>query len=190
MESKKLIGTIIGVIGFIALIAGATFAWLTITATVTNGTFTGGARNFVIAYTKGNDVSGLPILTVTDAASVAESGAKSITVTAKLNSSTNPPGNLTLKLIKSSDNGNFVSGGAIKYATKVGSGNMTAPQTVSNNTQTLVLSGTNTTTQKISSTTATSITVYFWLDAEHVSDSMVGKTYSGYVQASAAQLEG
>lgn len=35
MNQKKLIGTIIGIIFFVVLIAGATFAWLSATATVT-----------------------------------------------------------------------------------------------------------------------------------------------------------
>ena len=39
MDRKKLIGTIIGVIFFVALIAGATFAWLTFNANVTNGNY-------------------------------------------------------------------------------------------------------------------------------------------------------
>lgn len=55
MDNKKLIGTIVGVIGFVALIAGATFAWLSVTATV-NNQFVGGTKNFIINYGKGTDI--------------------------------------------------------------------------------------------------------------------------------------
>lgn len=44
MDKKKLIGTIIGVTMFAALIAGATFAWLTFSATITNGSYNTGTK--------------------------------------------------------------------------------------------------------------------------------------------------
>lgn len=189
MDSKKLIGMILGVIAFVALIAGATFAWLTITASVTNGVLNIQSRNFVIDYNKGTDISGLPILSVANASAVAESGAKTISVTAKLHDATNPPGALKLTLIKTADAGGLVSSGVIKYATKIGTGTPTAPQTVTADNQELVLSGTNTTTETINSTTNKTITVYFWLDAAAITESMMGQTYSGYIKATATQLE-
>jgi len=46
-----MIGAVLGVIAFIALIAGATFAWLTGTFSVTSGSYTGSSKNLVINYT-------------------------------------------------------------------------------------------------------------------------------------------
>ena len=60
MDKKKLIGTIIGVAMFAALIAGATFAFLSFTATVTNSTYNGTSMNFLVDYTKGTAITGLP----------------------------------------------------------------------------------------------------------------------------------
>ena len=189
LDKKKLIGTIVGVVAFVALVASATYAWLTATANITNGTLNTGSRNFVINYSKGTDLSNLPMLTVTSGSAVASSGASSLTVKAGLASSNNPPGNLSLTLVTTSDVPGVVTAGALKYAVKVGSGTITEPQTVTSNNQVLVLSGTNTTTQRISSTTQTNIVVYVWLDSELVTGSMVGKAYSGYIKATASQLE-
>ena len=58
MDNKKLIGTVLGVVAFIALIAGATFAWLTINANVTNASVNGTSRNFLITYTGSAQIGG------------------------------------------------------------------------------------------------------------------------------------
>ena len=55
MDKKKLIGTIIGVTMFAALIAGATFAWLTFNATITEGTYNAASMNFLVDYTVETD---------------------------------------------------------------------------------------------------------------------------------------
>lgn len=60
MDKKKLIGTIIGVAMFAALIAGATFAFLSFTANTVNFTYYGNTMNFIVDYTKGTTVTGLP----------------------------------------------------------------------------------------------------------------------------------
>lgn len=62
MNTKKLLGTIIGVMMFAALIAGATFAWLTFGVTVGSNVLTGNTVNFVLNYTAGSAVTNLPIL--------------------------------------------------------------------------------------------------------------------------------
>ena len=56
MDKKKLIGTIVGVIMFALLIAGATYAWLTLNVTVTNGTYNTKTKNFVINYVGGQSI--------------------------------------------------------------------------------------------------------------------------------------
>lgn len=63
MNTKKLIGTILGVILFAALIAGATFAWLSGDVTVVNSqTLNTLVTNFVVDYTTGSTVTDLPII--------------------------------------------------------------------------------------------------------------------------------
>lgn len=68
MNTKKLIGTILGVILFAALIAGATFAWLSGDVTVNNTqTLDAAITNFVIDYSNGNHITKLPIVDSTKA---------------------------------------------------------------------------------------------------------------------------
>jgi len=62
LDTKKLIGTIIGVTMFAVLIAGATFAWLTFGTTLGDNVYNGTTMNFVVDYTKGTAVQYLPIL--------------------------------------------------------------------------------------------------------------------------------
>lgn len=191
MDKKKLIGTIIGVAMFAALIAGATFAWLTFSATVTNGSYNTGSKNFVINYSGGTALSEMPMLTVSGASAVASSGAKVITLSAGL-ASGSAPGNLTVTLNTTStgsdSNGHASVLPALRYSVAIGTGAPSAPQTVSSDTQALKLSG-NSTTYKISSTTATTIKVYFWLEASDITQSMLGASYSGYISATATQTE-
>jgi len=59
MDKKKIIGMTIGIIMFAALIAGATFAWLTFTATFTNNVINGVSRNFTFTYEEGTAVTEL-----------------------------------------------------------------------------------------------------------------------------------
>ena len=58
MDKKKLIGLIIGIILFAALIVGATFAWLTYSINVTNGNYNVETSCFDINYENGADISG------------------------------------------------------------------------------------------------------------------------------------
>lgn len=65
MDTKKTIGAIIGVIAFIALIAGATFAWFTASASVSNATYTGSACSYSLTVTGGNINTNLPLASST-----------------------------------------------------------------------------------------------------------------------------
>ena len=201
MDKRKLFGTIIGVAMFAALIAGATFAWLTFTATVVEdtGAYITGARNFVINYTNGNDITSLPILTLTTAAEVASNSsqetsakASSLTVKAKLHENTSPKGDMKLTLYTTQDTGTFISSGAIRYSVSINGGTPTAPTTLSSTQEDLVLSRTGETdniTHLIDTTTDETITVYFWLDAFTIDNEMMGKQFAASLRASAVQNE-
>lgn len=58
MDKKKLMGLIIGIILFAALIVGATFAWLTYAINVTNGNYNVETSCFDVNYENGADISG------------------------------------------------------------------------------------------------------------------------------------
>ena len=188
MDKKKLIGTIIGVTAFAALIASATYAWLTYNATITNGNYFLGSMNFSVNYTKGTAVNAAPILTNPTASEVTSGGGHLAVVASKATGSA--PGNLTIKLnTNASSNATLVSSGALKYAACIG----TCTQT--NLTQETYYGAVSTTGEMniISSTpltaAATTYNIYFWLDSETLTSTLVGANYSGYISASATQVD-
>ena len=188
MDKKKLIGTIIGVIAFAALIAGATYAWLTYNATITNGNYSLGSMNFSVAYAKGTAVNAVPILSSPTATQVNSQGG-ALSVTANKNSGS-APGNLTITLnTDSGTSASLLSSGALKYAACVGTctqSNLTQETyygTVSSTGATNIIPSTPLTAA------ATTYNIYFWLDSATVSDTIIGNTYSGYISASAVQTD-
>lgn len=92
MDTKKTIGAVVGVIAFIALIAGATFAWFTASAAVTNATYNGTVCSYSLTVTGGNINTSLPLASSTATSAYhyskthATIGAQGVmsTVTAKL----------------------------------------------------------------------------------------------------------
>lgn len=191
MNKQKLIGTIIGVIFFVALIAGATFAWLTFNATVTNGTYNGTTQNFVINYTKGKNIDSVPPILSSGTASTA----KSLVVSA-YRSSTTATGTLNIKLTTTSDSA-LTKSGALNYAVCSGTDsaanctNLTNGSTGVLGVGTVSAKGEKTiyTTANIP-TTQTYYWIFFWLDASKVTNDTIGSTngvYSGYIHASATQ---
>ena len=177
MSNKKLIGTIIGVIAFAVLISGATFAWLTYSVNVTGGTYNGTSTNFVVNYTKGTDISDVPILT-----SPTVSTARSLVVSAN-KTSTSVDGTLSIKLTTTSSD-MLTTSGAIKYKACQGE-----CADLTSNVGTVTASGTVEIFSGALQSSATSYYVYFWIDAETFSNDHVGKTYSGYISAEAQQTQ-
>lgn len=186
MDKKKLIGTIVGVVLFVALIAGATFAWLTFNANVTNGNYNTMTGNFIINYTKGEqNISSVPIITVTDVATLADSEASSVVVKAGKNSTNMPNGNFTIKLKTVADGTTLdLTNGALKYAVAIGDAAPTAINSVTSTDDVVLLQD-----YLLSSTIQVEFTIYFWLDSGTITSDDMSKTYSGYIDASAVQVE-
>lgn len=185
MDKKKLIGTIVGVVAFAALIAGATYAWLSNNLTVTNGVYNLKASNFVINYTNGTAITNVPIL-----ATATASTAKVVTVKAGL-ATGSTPGTLTIYL--NTDTANTATellGGPIKYSWCKGTCSGTA---FADHTKTLASTDTPQvaviTNEALTTTTQNTYNIYFWLDGAEVGDSQLGKKYTGYISASAEQTE-
>ena len=186
MDRKKLIGTIIGVILFVALIAGATFAWLTFNANVTNGNYNVSTGNFLVDYQGDTELTDIKTLSNVTAANVATSGATKVTVKAAKKTADSANGTLTVKLTTTStgDTALDLSSGVLKYSVQVGTNTASAPQAVPATSSTTAL---DLTTIDLTSTTQTNVTVYFWLDSSILDNDDIGKTYQGYVHASAEQ---
>ena len=172
MEKHKIIGTVVGVLAFIALIAGLTYAWFT---WVSGNTILGGTTGcFTINYVNGQNISGQ----ITPSASY--TGGKTTTVQIGIDASCTIGGTGTIKLTTDSSAGTAIdlSGGAVKYAvyngaSEVASGNVTA--------DTMDLA-----TVELTKSLVT-YTIYIWLDGAVTDNSYVGKTYSGYIHATAEQ---
>ena len=186
MDKKKLIGTIIGVVAFAALIAGATYAWLTFSLGVNNGNYNLGTMNFNVDYQNGTAITSLPTLTTGDPDS-----AGSLTVRAK-KASNSAPGDLTIYLnTESSTSAALLASGAINYAVCVGTctsfDSITTKGVINSSTPSkfAILSGSPLTTDY------TNYNVYFWLDGALVTNELVSSnaSYSGFISAEAVQVD-
>ena len=184
MDKKKLIGTIIGVILFAALVAGATYAWLTIAFTANNANYNTKSKNFVVNFTKGDAIANLPSL-----GTPTKDTASSLVVKA-YRPSTSAPGTLTIYLNNQSttENNVIVTAGLLKYSYCIGT-NCT-DEVFTANTKTVPTGAkvpliTNTTLN----TSSTDYTLYFWLDGEKINSTHAGKTFSGFISAEARQSE-
>lgn len=175
-NKKKLFGTILGVAAFVVLVAGVTYAWFTWASenTIINGT----SGCFNIAYDKGTDVSG------TLNPSATYEGGANATVKINISDACNITGAATISLNTNAETNLDLAAGAVKYAvyqgdSEIATGTITA--TGDKELATVAL------TQ--AATATTEYTVYVWIDGALSDNSYVGKTYSGYIHASATQTE-
>lgn len=175
-NKKKLWGTILGVVAFIALVAGVTYAWFTWASD--NTIINGQSGCFNIVYEKGTDVSG----TLTPSATY--EGGVNATVKINISDACNITGQATISLNTEEATNLDLAAGAVKYAVYQGSDEIatgTIDQTGDKDLATVTL------TQ--AATATTEYTVYVWIDGALSDNSYVGKTYSGYIHASATQTE-
>lgn len=207
MSNKKIIGTVLGVVAFIALIAGATFAWLTVNATVTNS-YTGTTKTFVITYAKGNDIGTVSngILQLKDP-TPAQVTTGMATVTASKTANDAPASHFKLTFNISTNT--FVSNSVIYAACKSTDCPSTALATVTSSSITCATGVTcgkitggsltaidvlddTTTFNTDSAVSTTSYNVYFWIDSELLSNDDMnvtnGAQIGGNISASAIQV--
>lgn len=181
MDKKKLIGTIIGVTMFAALIVGATYAWLSFNATITNGNVIGQTLNYWVNYAKGSDLSDIPILVT-----ATNETAAVVTVTAQ-----KPTGSIAEDIniyLTTTSTNDLTTSGAIKYAFCEGecsadfsgakTGTVTAAGTLKLHDDSLTITSTTTTYY-----------IYFWVDAAIITNDHLSESYTGYIHADSAQDE-
>ena len=206
MDKKKFIGTIVGVIFFVALIAGATFAWLTFNASVTNGNYAGSTLNFTYNYTTGNAVSSISILAATPARNAIADKAGYIALTASKPAGTAKASKFDL-ILKKTTNGigdsNVVKYAVCKSATPADCNNSasTAIPAATNTTWVAlgtISTGTNdqtlysdTTSFKDEGAATANYYVYFWINGDAITtgnqNNVVGKSFAGYIYAKSEQ---
>lgn len=183
MDKRKLIGTIIGVAMFAALIAGATFAFLSFTATVTNATYNGTSMNFLVDYTQGTAITGLPqVKTGTP------SNSSHLVVNAKKHNNS-VDGYLTVKLTTTST-GTLTTGGLVNWALCKGACSTDfsaakATGVINSSTSGTINLWTDT---ELITTAGTDYYVYFWINSNLIKNEHINQSYNGYIHASATQI--
>ena len=182
MDKKKLIGTIIGVVAFAALIAGATYAWMTNAVTITNGVYNLKSMNFLVNYSKGANINA-----VNAVATPTVSNTTKITVTAGL-APNSAPGTMDVYLNTSSSINAILTGQFLKYSWCKGTcgTNDFASHTgtvSSASNQTLIIDDT------VLEATQQQYNIYLWIDESKDTNSIAGLSYAGHISAIATQTE-
>lgn len=175
-------------VAFAALVAGATFAWLTYSLNVTNGNYNTRTMNFAVDYVGGTDLSDIPMVS-----DPSPSSAEVITVRAR-RAVGSAPGDLTIYLNTDVSNTDqeILTAEALNYAVCIG--------TCASFSQTYTVPTTATTTQTklpilenspltASDSEYTYYNVYFWLDPTKVTNALLDKSYTGFISAEAEQVE-
>ena len=208
LDKKKFIGTIVGVIFFVALIAGATFAWLTFNASVTNGNYAGSTLNFTYNYTTGTDVTKINILTATPARNAITAGTGYVALTASKPAGSAKASKFDLILKKTTNEigvSNVVKYAVCKSATATDCNNSASTAIPSATNTTWVALGTistGTTDQTLYSDTSSfaaegaataNYYVYFWVNSDAIitgnQNQVVGKSFAGYIYATSQQTD-
>lgn len=201
MNTKKLIGTILGIIAFVALIAGATFAWLSVNANVTNQ-YNGTTKNFIINYTRTGDISNLQQLYNPTKSQITTSNGKTTVKASKTASSA--PGIFYLLLDVTQNT--FVSDSIVYAVCKSTECPSTALVTIINST---VTCGTNVTCGVIaggdnseniilededtfnttSAVSEVTYDIYIWIDSIRITSNDMGASFAGVISAYASQTD-
>lgn len=174
MKNKaKVIGTVLGVVLFIILIAGVTYAYLVIG---TEGNLTTGTGKFSIDYSIVQDITATNL-----SPSTTKSGGLVGKVQAKL-STNSLAGNFNIYVIPTTIEG-LNTNEALKYEVYVNN-STTAYKTgnfkgVAANTKVKVVDGYSLT----STSSYTTFTIYIWLDNNLVTNEMFGKTFNATISA-------
>ena len=211
MDKKKLIGMFIGILMFAALIAGATFAWLTFTANFTNNAITGSSRDFTFTYASGTAISELIWTTSSPPRNAISAGKGYVTVSAT--KAARIPEASSFKIILKKDTMDIKVTDLVKFAVCRSNtasecsneATTTIPTTVGGNQIALGSITTEAGDQTLYDDTSTfnvysetqSVTgnyyVYFWLDSAALTNDNFsaahGKQMLGYVYAEAEQGE-
>ena len=211
MNTKKLIGTIVGVTAFAILIAGATFAMLSATAVVNNSVYNGTSKNFIINYNGSAAVSGFKqissgsatVAAITSSTSAGVANDAWAAVTASKTANDAPASSFKIKLAITENTlttnsivwalckGNCPTGTALATVSggsaACGSG-VTKCGTITAGSKTEVeLYNDTTTFNTDSAVSATTYNIYFWLDNDTITNDDLGTSFAGYIHASATQ---
>lgn len=179
MNKQKVIGLILGVVLFIALIAGLTYAYVSWNSDNIN--LKVNSECFNILYDSGTNISG-PIMPSLD-----YTGGRYVTVKMDLSSSctlVEASGKISLNTLDSTSS-NLYKEGVLNYQLLINNevtdikGNITESGTIEFDVGQL----------NKKSVATTTYTIYVWVNAEHVTNEHVSSTYYGNISAEAVQIE-
>ena len=176
MKKAKLVGTIFGVILFIALIAGFTYAWVAWQSDNIN--ISGTADCFDIDYGISQQIGSASTKGSLEMASSYTEGLSAKVSLALKSTCTNVSGTATLYLNTSSASANVLKG-ALKY-TVLKDSTVVSTGVISSSNKITLASNID-----VSSTTPVTYTVYVWLDGTVADNSYADTTYTGYISAEA-----
>lgn len=172
MRTTKLIGTILGVILFISLIAGFTYAWTSWQSS--NIKIEGTAECFDIDYGISQQIGSTSTKgSLEMTSSYTEGLSAKVTLALKSGCTTTGVGTLYLNTTSASSN---ILKGALKYT--VVNGNNVTDGVINTSEKITLLENIN-----INSSTPSTYTVYVWLDGSVADNSYANLTYNGYISA-------
>jgi len=199
----KFIGTILGIVLFISLIAGITYAWITWTSENIN--ISGTSECFTVNYTKGQTINNASVILFDESKIInnnkitIKNGMAITNVTAGLNSNCSISGNITISLTINNLNTAYISGnsiGAFKYALASYDPSVYTTITtsaLSNTAFDIIKTESITSTDKITlvaeelSTTTKGYLIIFYVDGNLVDNDAKDSTFSATIDAVAAQ---
>ena len=176
MKKAKFVGTIFGIVLFIALIAGFTYAWLSWRSN--NIEMRGTTGCFNIDYGVSQQIGSDSVKESLEMTSIYTEGLSAKVSLALKSTCSNVLGTATLYLNTSSASSNILNG-ALKYT--VLNGDTVIGTGVINTSDRITLIN----DIDISSTTPTTYTVYVWLDGSVADNSYANVSYTGYISAEA-----
>lgn len=176
MNKGKFIGLVLGVILFIVVIAGFTYAYITWTSEKLN--YNVGSKCFIVHYDKGNDITGMMI------PSNDYTGGLSTTVKVNIDSSCdiNATGKLYLNTLDTTSSNLYR--GLLKYQVVQGS-NLIDDGVITDSGVITIDLGVLT----MSTSAVTEYTVYVWIDNNLVENSDINSLYYGNIRTEAIQFE-
>lgn len=176
-KSAKLIGSIIGVFGFIAIVAGITYAWITWSGTPIP--VEGTSKCFNVNYTASRNIGTASVPARLKYLS-SHTGGEYAEVSLGIDSSCSGMTGTGKIILNTTSASNTLLGGGLYYTLV----------SVSNNTETLISEGAVTATgsKTLSSninvtTTSTTYRIYVWINGAIAGNSYVGETYAGTIGA-------
>lgn len=183
MKTAKILGTIVGIVAFVALVAGFTYAWFTWQSSNTN--ISGSSNCFNINYGISQEIGASSAVSLKLGKTYADGLSAKVTVGLDA-SCTGITGTGTLYLnTNTASTSTSILGGALKYTVLK----------VSGTTKTEVASGAITSANKtalvqnigISSSSDSTYEVWVWIDGALADNTYANNNYSGYISLEAVQ---